>query len=75
MPPDSRCRLILEVDLAADPISGVLRDGSGRARPFSGWMALTRTIELGLGAARDATSPDARAAPGLDAPDRPSVAG
>jgi hypothetical protein len=50
--PHSRCRLILELDLDAEPIGGVLVDDRGQGQPFSGWMALTRTIELGLGAAR-----------------------
>jgi hypothetical protein len=45
-------RLILDLDLAADPISGIVRDAHGAAEPFAGWMALTRTIELSLDAAR-----------------------
>jgi hypothetical protein len=47
--------MILELELAANPIAGNVIDALGRAHPFSGWMALTRTIELALEAARQAT--------------------
>jgi hypothetical protein len=50
--PDTHTRLVLELDLAADPVRGIVHDAHGHAEPFSGWMALTRTIELGLDAAR-----------------------
>lgn len=52
MSPDTHTRLVLELDLAADPVRGIVHDAHGHAEPFSGWMALTRTIELGLDAAR-----------------------
>jgi hypothetical protein len=55
VPPDARTRLILDLDLAANPIAGNVLDRLGHAQPFSGWMALTRTIELTLEAARQAT--------------------
>jgi hypothetical protein len=50
--PDTHTRLVLELDLAADPVRGTVHDARGHAEPFSGWMALTRTIELSLDAAR-----------------------
>jgi hypothetical protein len=50
--PATHIRLILDLDLAADPIGGVVRDAAGDAEPFAGWIALTRTIELSLDGAR-----------------------
>jgi hypothetical protein len=50
--PATHVRLILDLDLAADPIGGFVRDAHGDPEPFAGWMALTRTIELSLDAAR-----------------------
>jgi hypothetical protein len=50
--PAAHTRLILDLDLAADPIGGTVRDAHGDAEPFAGWIALTRTIELSLDAAR-----------------------
>jgi hypothetical protein len=51
--PGTHIRLILDLDLAADPIGGVVRDADGAAaEPFAGWIALTRTIELSLDGAR-----------------------
>jgi hypothetical protein len=55
MPPGAHTRLILELDLGANPIAGNVIDRLGRGHPFSGWMALTRTIELTLDAARPAS--------------------
>lgn len=52
MSSDTHTRLVLELDLAADPVRGIVHDARGDARPFSGWMALTRTIELSLDEAR-----------------------
>jgi hypothetical protein len=50
-------RLILEIDLAANPVAGHVVDRLGIGHPFSGWMALTRTIELALDAARQFAPP------------------
>jgi hypothetical protein len=50
--PGARTRLQLDLDLAADPIAGVVRDAQGNEEPFFGWMAFARTIELSLDAAR-----------------------
>ena len=53
MIPATQIRLILDIDLAADPIGGLVRDvDGGTAEPFAGWIALTRTIELSLDGAR-----------------------
>ena len=54
MPPGAHTRLILDLDLAANPIAGNVVDELGHRHPFSGWMGLTRTIELTLDAARQA---------------------
>jgi hypothetical protein len=45
----------LELDLIvdADPIAGLVRGEGEAGRPFTGWMELTRTIELSLAAARN----------------------
>lgn len=66
MSPGAHTRLILDFDLAANPVTGNVVDGFGRGHPFSGWMALTRTIELTLDAARQA--PPARQGRGQDDP-------
>jgi hypothetical protein len=50
--PATQIRLILDLDLAADPIGGVVHGADGDAEPFAGWIALTRTIELSLDRAR-----------------------
>jgi hypothetical protein len=57
-------RLTLEFDLTADPVGGTVSDDDGARRPFSGWMALTRTIEMSLDAAREAATAASQ-------PDRP----
>jgi hypothetical protein len=50
-----RLLLTLEFDVTAEPVRGRVRDGDGVGEWFSGWMGLTRTIELALaGARRDA---------------------
>jgi hypothetical protein len=54
MPAPDNARLTIDFDLRADPIAGVVHDGGGRSEPFAGWMALTRTIERALDAARRA---------------------
>jgi hypothetical protein len=53
MPSPEYARLTIDFDLRADPIAGILYDGGGHDQPFAGWMALTRTIELTLEAARN----------------------
>jgi hypothetical protein len=44
----SFAHLQLEVDLDADPIAGSVKHAGQTDRPFSGWMELTRTIELSV---------------------------
>lgn len=38
-------RVWIEIDPAADPISGVVRHGSDHARAFSGWLELVALLE------------------------------
>jgi hypothetical protein len=47
-----RVQLTIEVDSAADPIQGVVRHPCGADKPFAGWTALVRAIELALAAER-----------------------
>ena len=37
-------RLLLDVDLRADPIAGTLTTADGTVRPFSGWIGLSAAI-------------------------------
>jgi hypothetical protein len=57
MPAALRTRVILVLDLAATPVAGTVIDSLGNEQPFAGWMALTRTIELTLDAARSGAMP------------------
>jgi len=41
-------RVVLDLDRGADPVAGTLTDDSGAATPFTGWVGLTRAIELAL---------------------------
>jgi len=59
-----RVQLSLEIDLAADPITGVLRHEHGADRPFAGWMALVRALELALDIERGETDPPVAPASG-----------
>jgi hypothetical protein len=72
VPPD-HARLTIILDLEAEPIAGVLRGEDGHSDPFAGWMELTRAIERGLRAARQAAEVGLPAqeppAPGLDGSD------
>jgi hypothetical protein len=38
----------LVIDLTADPIQGLLRHPHGADKPFAGWVALIRAVELAL---------------------------
>lgn len=51
-----RTRLVLDIDLDTEPISGVVVDDDHDGEAFSGWIALTRTIEAALYAGRQARS-------------------
>jgi hypothetical protein len=54
-------RLILDLDPRAAAPAGTLTARSGGASPFSGWVGLTRAIELALEAERgEATVPDGK---------------
>jgi hypothetical protein len=41
--------LTLELDVAAEPLAGVIRDERGTSRPFKSWLGLASTLELALG--------------------------
>lgn len=76
MPSPEYARLTIDFDLQADPIAGVVHHGDGHSQPFAGWMALTRTIELTLQAAR-LHRPSPSSGPGEDhttAPSDPAIA-
>jgi len=38
-------RLWIEIDIAAEPISGVIHHGSERASRFDGWLELVALLE------------------------------
>jgi hypothetical protein len=65
--------LTLELDRNADTVSGWIRDERGDGERFSGWMALTRGIELALAAA-DSRS-DNHEGPGPKPDCRPPLSG
>jgi len=54
MPPSSsrRVRLILDLDRRSESPAGTLTADSGASAPFTGWVGLTRAIELALAGAR-----------------------
>ncbi|MBO2445275.1 hypothetical protein [Actinomadura nitritigenes] len=41
-------RIDVTVDLTTEPIQGVLRHRHGADKPFTGWTALVRAVELAL---------------------------
>ena len=45
-------RLTLELESGADPIAGRIRDASGTAREFVGWLGLAEALERLFGPAR-----------------------
>lgn len=53
--------MTVEVDVATDPISGSLRDGSGPPIAFAGWLELMSAIDTAC--ARATASGDRRPAP------------
>jgi hypothetical protein len=44
MPP-ATIRLVIELDPAAEPISGMLTRDDGQITAFQGWLALTEALE------------------------------
>jgi hypothetical protein len=38
-------RVLIEIDPAAEPISGVIRHGASPARAFSGWLELVALLD------------------------------
>jgi len=63
--------LVLDLEPQADPIAGIVHDGSGFGSRFVGWMALTRAIELALETAGERPTPPATNEPDPLPPDRP----
>ena len=51
-------RLILDLDPRSTAPAGTLTASSGATSPFSGWVGLTRAIELALAAARGGRAED-----------------
>ncbi len=56
-PRPGHTRLTLDLDLAADPVAGVLTGRAAPAEPFVGWAGLTRAVELVLAAERGGATP------------------
>lgn len=52
-----RIRLTLDLDPYTVPVTGTLVAASGDESPFTGWVGLTRAIELALAAARSGGKP------------------
>jgi hypothetical protein len=68
---EPRLLLALEFDVNTEPVSGIVRDGDGDGDRFSGWMDLTRTIELAVAAARyDDDATPSHKPPGVQAAGR-----
>jgi hypothetical protein len=59
-------RLTVDIDLTIDPIQGILRHQHGADKPFAGWMALIRVLELALDIER--VQPDSRPGPSTRPP-------
>jgi hypothetical protein len=53
-------RLWIEIDPAAEPISGVVHRGSEPARPFDGWLELVALLEAERDGRRPIGPPDRR---------------
>ncbi len=56
-------RLILLIDLDADPITGSLETADGRSRGFAGWIGLAATLNAIRSAEAGVADPRARRAP------------
>jgi hypothetical protein len=41
----SRARVVLDLDIGADPPTGTLRGENGTEREFSGWLELAKMLE------------------------------
>ncbi|MBS1677333.1 MAG: hypothetical protein JST08_08100 [Actinobacteria bacterium] len=61
-----RIRLILDLDPRSDAPAGTLTAHSGATSPFTGWVGLTRAIELALAAGRGDGSGDEHRAPAAE---------
>ena len=54
-------RVWIEIDPAAEPISGVVHHGSDPARRFSGWLELVALLESERRPARGPSAPPSQA--------------
>jgi hypothetical protein len=59
---DAPTRLVIELDVEAEPITGQLSGPAGKALPFTGWLELMAAIEEVRGAELHAASTRARPA-------------
>ncbi len=55
-----RISLLLDLDLASEPIEGELRTADGQSRAFVGWLGLTAALERAAGAGTEATTPTSK---------------
>ncbi|MFZ0215392.1 MAG: hypothetical protein WAM30_05560 [Candidatus Dormiibacterota bacterium] len=51
-----RLRIILDVDPTSEPIEGLISVQGAPDRDFSGWMGLTRALEMALRAAAEGSA-------------------
>jgi hypothetical protein len=52
--PEATIQLLIEVDPAAEPITGTLWHSNGTSTTFRGWLALTEAVEARRRIAREA---------------------
>lgn len=53
MPVSTPIQIVIDLDSATGPISGLLSANGGQARPFAGWVALAREIDTALASAAE----------------------
>jgi hypothetical protein len=51
-----RIEFMLDIDPSSDPIAGAVRDESGDAIEFSGWLGFASALETMLSASREAAA-------------------
>lgn len=60
---DKRRRLTLELDSAAEPITGRMREENGHSRAFAGWLGLAAALGSFLGRGEPTTEAESAQAP------------
>ena len=45
MSPSERVKLLLDLDMASEPIEGEVHSAGGSSHPFVGWLGLTGALE------------------------------